>query len=169
MAKLSMSDCRGLGPIGWIIAFPVALIALLLLAVGFFEARKAYWDYKVDKMCEKDGGVEVYETVTITENDQNRLTKLYGKFQLPHEDEAQENFPYFYRIRDSMIRKTYPKVGRTEVRVLRRLDQKILGRSVQYWRRGGDIPTGLSHGSSYICPQQTALNTKIFKFEGRQK
>jgi hypothetical protein len=43
-----------------------ALVVLLLLAVGFFEGRKAYWDYQVRGMCEKDGGARIHEHELIT-------------------------------------------------------------------------------------------------------
>lgn len=46
----------GLGLIGWIVAVPLGLISLLILVIGFYEGRKAYWDSKVREMCEKDGG-----------------------------------------------------------------------------------------------------------------
>jgi len=35
---------------------PVLIIVVLILAKGFFEGRKAYWDHKVRQMCEIDGG-----------------------------------------------------------------------------------------------------------------
>lgn len=41
-----------------LLGIPVLLsLILLLLSVGFYEARKAYWDYQVRELCAKDGGI----------------------------------------------------------------------------------------------------------------
>lgn len=45
---------------------PVALISLLVLAIGFYEGRKAYWDSKVREMCAKDGGVQIINKLRVS-------------------------------------------------------------------------------------------------------
>ena len=73
MKSMSMRAClapvrrmRGASTVKLLVLIPVALVLLLLLVVGFFEGRKAYWDSQVREMCEKDGGVKVFETFPIT-------------------------------------------------------------------------------------------------------
>lgn len=159
MTKNSMNDCTGLGLIGWIIALPVVLIALLLLAIGFFEATKAYWDYKVRQMCEKDGGIEVYETVSLTKEEYKRLGGSERGLPVPNPvySNVDEEFPFIREERSTTIRSNSPKVGRSESIIKRRSDDKILGRSVYYWRRGGDFPFGLAEGSSFGCPRPNPM------------
>lgn len=41
---------KGFGVLGWLITIAVAVAGILILAVGFFEGRKAYWDSKVKDM-----------------------------------------------------------------------------------------------------------------------
>ncbi|MEO1768095.1 hypothetical protein, partial [Thiobacter aerophilum] len=52
----SRAGMRGSSLVKKLLFIPLAFVVLLLLAISFFEGRKAYWDYQVRKMCEKDGG-----------------------------------------------------------------------------------------------------------------
>lgn len=48
--------------------------------------------------------------------------------------------------------------------IFRKSDEKLLGETIWYARRGGDLP-GLGHMSSYSCPKEagiTELKEKIF-------
>jgi hypothetical protein len=44
------------------------LVPLILigLAIAGTEFNKAYWDHKVRELCEKDGGVTVYEAIELS-------------------------------------------------------------------------------------------------------
>ena len=156
---------------GWL-SFPGALVAILAspivifaLTVGFYEARKAYWDQKVKEMCARDGGVTVYETVQLTKKDYETLGGTQGGLSLPDERRANKDYPYFRRVVDTVIWRGHLEVVRGETVVIRNSDGKALGRAVQYWRRGGDFPTGLFHDSSFVCPEQIRLSAMIFKLE----
>ena len=45
-----------------------------------------------------------------------------------------------------------PTIKRFHFKVVRSVDQKVLGESISYSRIGGDLPT-FAHPSSYICPE----------------
>lgn len=147
---------------------PLLKTAIVLLAVslagciGYVPGRQDYWDTKVKEMCEKDGGVTVYERIQLSREEYKRLGGIEGSIPLPNEDRSTSDNPYFRRVIDTKIREANPEVMRSETLVVRRSDGKLLGRSVRYWRRGGDAPTGLGHESSIICPERADLTKQIF-------
>jgi len=55
----------GVSVIKFIALTPLILIGLVVMAFVFTLLNKAYWDYRVKQMCEKDGGVTVYEKVEL--------------------------------------------------------------------------------------------------------
>ena len=162
--------CGGFGVLGWIALVPAVIALLILLVFGFYEGRKAYWDSKVREMCEKDGGVTVFEHVTISEEEYERLRGIQGGLPIPFADDTKnKEYPYFRDTNQSRIREWNPEVARLEMSIKRRSDGKILARSVHYWRRGGDIPTGIFHDSSFGCPEQSVLSREIFRISGGSK
>ena len=80
-------QCLGMGLIGWVITIPLTLILLLILVVGFYEGRKAYWDHKVTEMCEKDGGIKIYERVQLDEAEYNLYINKFGQLSIPIDEE----------------------------------------------------------------------------------
>jgi len=147
-------------------------IALGLLAVslagcmGWAPGRQAYWDEKVKEMCEKDGGVTVNERVKISRKDSQLL---WGQGLPVPTENTRKDSPYFWERIEIEIRDSYPKVVRAETLIKRRSDGKVLGKSVQYSRRGGDFPTGFSEATSFACPQHTDLSEQIFLVEKDSK
>jgi hypothetical protein len=149
------SKLYGFGTTGWLAAIPAGLIAAALLALGFYESRKAYWDSKVSEMCAKDGGVKVVERIVVTDEEFKRLGGDENGLPIPFSDDSKrKDYPYFREARQSQIKEGNPEVVRSEVQIKRRSDGKVLVSSVSYWRRGGDMPSGLFHDSSYVCPQK---------------
>ncbi len=136
----------GLGLVGWIIVSPFILI---VSAVLFCEANKAYWDYKVTKMCEEDGGVTVYETVTLDEFDYINLSGSNGSIRIPYFNYSSDIYhPYYRKSHDIKIRESFPEVRKSITVLERRSDNKVLVKAVYYGRRGGDFTTSLFHDSS---------------------
>src|SRR5688572_11201330 len=143
-------------------AFLVLVFAGLSSCAGYLPGRQAYWDEQIKEMCAKDGGVIVYERVQLTHEEFKRLGGLERAVPLPIESNSTPAHPYFRRVVDTRIHTADPEVVRSETQVIRRSDGKVLGRSVRYWRRGGDIPTGIAHESSHICPASAELTPQIF-------
>lgn len=127
-----------------------------------FNKRQA--DQQVDALCAKDGGVQVYETVTLLKERFNTL----GQPQVPDKDYAKLTDEYFSTWVSNDIRGN-SNAGTSDALVIfrgesiyfRRSDGKILGRLITYARRGGD-PIGPWHPSHYSCPSQINLLSKIF-------
>ncbi|MDZ7805104.1 hypothetical protein [Thiohalophilus sp.] len=63
----------GFSAIKVVIGFFIAIIVIAISIVVFYEGRKAYWDYRVQEMCEEEGGVKVYESIYLPKNKFNEL------------------------------------------------------------------------------------------------
>lgn len=162
---------RGLSTVGWLLVIPVALVVLLILAISFYEGRKAYWDAKVREMCEKDGGVNIIETLRISKADSNLLGRIDGRIDVPVKELAKPNSPAYAELRITNIRKGNPAVTRTESAIVRRSDQVVVARWIVYSRFGGDFPSP-AHPSSSRCPELTKITSDLqplFVVEGESK
>lgn len=145
---------------GMLLAIPVLLLILLILAIGFYEARKAYWDYQVRELCAKDGGIRVYETVKFPPEKFNEWGQV--NFYKPTLEERALGENYQLRTNTVYYRKDNPQMSRSHIQIIREADQKLLGESISYGRGGGDMP-GPWHGSSYNCPSIEYGYIELFK------
>lgn len=135
------------------------LVGAALLLSG---CEKTRLDTQVRELCAKDGGIKVYETVTLPAE---RFDPR-GFISIPDISRAPSDAEYY---RDSEIHYHYQSgdvaMWRRTAKVVRRSDQKVLGMSISYTRRGGDIP-GPWHPSSYTCPEYSPgkpqLETSVF-------
>lgn len=159
----------GLGLIGWIVSILALLIGLIVIAFILCEANKAYWDYRVTKMCEKDGEVIVYEKLKITQEEYSKLPKVNGIATAPASDH--DNQPVYSKSTMKILHKQNPKVWSDEVNVIKKQDGKIIASYKMFSRVGGDFPTIIGHPSYFGCPDASNIITelhKIFVIEGEQ-
>ncbi len=80
------------------------LLFSLWFGGAFWEVtgKKMYWDAQVRKLCAKDGGVKVYETVELTPG----LINRGGGVSIPSKRSATAEDLYFYEMEDQYLRKT---------------------------------------------------------------
>jgi len=107
------------------------LAGLLWLAQG----EKWTADKQVRELCAKDGGVRVYETVTLPAemfDEQGR-----PNFQIPSKTEATISDAYYFEEEITRLAVGSPSLLRREFRIIRQSDKKILGTRVSYSRGGG--------------------------------
>lgn len=136
-------------------------IILILLAVAFCEVNKAYWDHQVKLMCEKDGGVIVYEKVEISKNDYPNMKFISSGLPIiPFEDRSKHDDPFVISFNSLVINKIFPSVGRSETKIIRRHDSKVLSIKIGYTRSGGDFPTGFEP-SHFSCRSIRGINTDL--------
>lgn len=133
-----------------IFLIPILLIGSALAYFGFCEARKAYWDHQVKLMCEKDGGVKVYEQMQISQEEYKRLGGQQGDIPIYSKSSAAPSDPFFTEEMTVYLRRSDPEVRRSETIYKRRSNNSILGRYVYYARIGGDFPSW-AHPSSNGC------------------
>ncbi len=117
-------------------------------------------DREVDRLCAKDGGIKVYETVVLPSE---RFDKC-GVFYLPIEKKFTPEDEYYYARATHYYQNKEPSMRKAHSRVFRKSDGKLLGETTWYLRRGGDLP-GPGNSSSYSCPTEAGisqLKKKIF-------
>lgn len=123
-------------------------IIVLPLITACVTPQKIFADAKVRELCEKDGGIKVYEMVKLPTERFNE----YGQIRIPHKETAKPEDEYYYDSSRISIRKGNPEIWQSHYKVYRRLGHKLLGEVIRYSRSGGDIP-GPWHPSSFGCPE----------------
>ncbi len=120
-------------------------------------------DDQVRELCAKDGGVRVYETVTLPAEKFDEHGR--PSFQIPSKTKATPSDTYYFEEEITRLAVGSPSLQRREFRIVRQSDKKILGTRVTYSRAGGGLP-GPWHESSLICPdpvkQPSSLKAAIF-------
>ena len=130
------------------------LVAVLTGCAGYVPGRQSYWDAQVKEMCARDGYVRIFEKVSISKKELDKmiLTKD-GAISLKMKDlVSAEDVVYLESIEKNIVDGN-PRVRRTEWLVIRQSDKKVVASWNSYGRVGGDIPTGLAHDSSFRCPE----------------
>jgi len=142
------------------VMIPIGFVVFIVSVVAFYEGRKAYWDYQVDKMCEKDGGVQIIEKVNITRKDAMALGDNNGIISVPVKNLATSDVPLYSVTKIKWLQKSYPKVSRRNVSIIRRVDNKVVAKWVFYSRVGGDFPS-FAHPSSFSCPELPNITLEL--------
>ncbi len=147
--------------------YPMKIFLSLLLAIIVFPLvtacvtpQKNLVDAKVRELCEKDGGIKVYERVKLPAE---RFTKR-GSIRIPAKSLANPDDEYYYESSMHYLQKGNPELIQLRNWVYRKSDSKLLGENTTYIRRGGDLP-GPWHPSSFVCPKDADivdLNKRIF-------
>lgn len=126
----------------------ISLVLLLQFVTACASGpNKAELDAEVKRLCAIDGGVKVYETVTLPPDKFNQ----WGNIDLPNKRYAKPSDEYYFESEDYYYQKGNPRLLRSRTWIVRRSDGKVLGESIRYGRGGGDRP-GPWHESSFDCP-----------------
>lgn len=161
---------QGSGIVKVLVSIPLVLIGLVILALAYTELNKAYWDYRVNELCEKDGGVTVFEKVKLSKEEYELNEGRNGAINVMSEDTSKTAHQYAWKSITKVINSNQPHVWRAEYVTYRKSDNKELGTWVIYSRRGGDFPTVISHPSSFSCRGIEGFETdaakKIFFVKG---
>ena len=139
---------------------PVKKGLVLAGTLGFFAwflwvavGRNMWLDHQVRGMCAKDGGINVYEIVTVPPE---RFDK-YGQVRVPFKEFAKPEDEYFYEGKNLYLVKGNPEIWRSNYRMIRRHDSKVMGEVASYHRRGGGL-LGPWADSSFGCPKDASTN-----------
>lgn len=129
----------------------VAFVMVLTGCAGYVPRRQAYWDRELIELCEKDGGVTVFETVHISKNKVPGLGWTDGHLGVPPKDLMRGEDVVYSERSETVIRAWNPRVIRGERTVYRRDNGRMVATVVRYSRVGGDFPSP-AHPSSFSCP-----------------
>ena len=145
----------------------ITLAAVLLLNLAGCE-RWAL-DRQMEELCKKDGGVKVYETVTLPATYFEHSGRLKVSQSMAYGVSSEREETQFQRVGDDEYRiitkrqilagaTANPERGegrlvRLHWAIYRWPDRKLLGEQVEYRRVGGDSFTFGFHPSSASCPR----------------
>lgn len=143
--------------------------ALLTAAATAFTgctSEKDRLDAEAKRLCAIDGGIKVYETVTLPPAKFNQ----YGQPEIPNTKDM-VGFGYYILGAEAHIDgqlSTLPGDGpglkRVTYQIIRSLDKKVMGESTVYGRHGGNLLDGYTQGGGFQCPtlEPWALENKVF-------
>jgi hypothetical protein len=135
------------------VALTFIAIGITTACDGYLPGRQADWDEKVKAMCEKDGGVRIFEQVRVSDADLSALGKTDGMISIPIKEAAHPNAPVYSVLqRTRLAGEGNVSIGRVESSITRRSDGVVVARWVAYSRSGGEPPVGLSDGTTFFCP-----------------
>ena len=137
-----------------------SLLALALTLAGCTSERDRI-DAEAQRLCAIDGGVKVYETVTLPPEKFNE----YGQAPIPiGKDDI--GWGYYETLESKRLIGTpgEPTLVRDALYIIRTADQKRMGESIRYMTGGGEFLAGYIHYQSSICPQPDGkmLRQKVF-------
>ena len=132
----------------------LAVLCSVFVLLAGCEREKHRLDEEVRRLCAKDGGVKVYETVKFTP----KLLDRAGRIWIPLIEDAKESDEYYYVSEMVYLKEGDPDMYRISHKIIRRSDNKVLGEFVSYARRGGDILSPPFHPSSFSCRDINGLS-----------
>ena len=138
----------------------ILFLFVLLIGHAIFFSEKARLDREVERLCAIDGGIKVYETVKLPAE---RFDQ-YDQIRIPYKEIAKPEDEYYFESSQLFLIKGNPEMWQNHYKVYRTSGNKLLGESISYSRRGGDMP-GPWHESSFGCPEKvdiTDLKKQIF-------
>lgn len=147
---------RGAVVIKILVLIPIIFVLALVLVLAFYEARKAYWDYRVERMCEDYGGVFIKKKTRINVAERKSLGVVGGYTSIPPKSLADATSPIFYVYKETAIRESNPRVTKWEETIHRRSDNSVVAQVIQFRRSGGDFPT-FAHPSRFVCPSKLEI------------
>lgn len=149
----------------------IAIIALFALS-GY---ERVILNYKMEQLCKKDGGITVYERVTLPASEFRDLTGQplwrYWIAEIPLDGRLGPKYRYV-SDRTVLIGKDARdgsgdgQLARLYWAVYRRSDNRLLGEQVEYRRSGGDFFTFGFQSSSSFCPRVDTGVTKLVFIKG---
>ena len=141
---------------------------LLLVVLAFVSGCERYaLDRKMEELCKQDGGVKVYETVTLSSEE---YTRIFGYAINTKSKEDYYGPDYRYVLTQNVLigKEADPEKGQGRLTrwysaIYRRADGRLLGESVSYGRSGGDGFTFGFHPSVNSCPRLSrGLDQMVF-------
>lgn len=140
-----------------VVAISIAVISLLTVA----GCERYALDRKMEELCKKDGGVKVYETVTLPAIEFSNTGQPLARYIPLAKSDADylgPDYRYVQKLeilvgKNADIENGESQLSRWYSAVYRRSDGRLLGESVSYGRGGGD---GFNFGfqpSGNHCPK----------------
>lgn len=146
---------------GPIVATTAACAVMGLAGCG--SLQKMELDREVDRLCAIDGGVHIYEVVRLPKEDFGQNGDLFPQYRGRLLTGGRFGPAFKVITADQVLVAGNPALQRINTRIVRKVDDKLLGEVVIYRRSGGDLP-GPAAASRYSCPvgPDFGLERKVF-------
>lgn len=144
------------------------LTALLIIAVAASlsgcERAKTKLDREVDRLCAIDGGVKIYETVTLSPENFGPNGQVFPQYQHLTSKGGQLGPDYQWELTRTEVVSGNPKLIRWSEKIIRKRDSKLMAERIDYERGGGDF-YGPWPPSSYFCKSNSSktIVQEVFK------
>lgn len=152
----------------FLVSLPLLFILLMTLRHYSQESALKYWDEKVKELCQKDGGLKIFNKASISHEDYLRLGGKKGVIPIV-EEKASSNSPFYvkkdyefiYAYVPPKTGNSIPRVTRVEKQFIQKEGNITLASFVYYFRRGGNSAFGKSP-FTFSCPEIEPGMTKKF-------
>jgi hypothetical protein len=126
-----------------------AVLISAMAALSACTSENARLDAEVKRLCAIDGGIKVFETVTLPAEKFNE----YGQPLVPSGAD-EKGWGYYTTLTSQNLSGSFdpPMLVKDVSTVIRTSDQKVIATSVVYARVGGGFLEGYMHGSGSHCP-----------------
>lgn len=131
------------------------MLLALILGMPLAGCEKAALDHRLNELCEKDGGVRVYETISLPPSMFDQWGDPFPGWR-GREFEDRLGPDYRFVAETEYLKSGDPfkgegRLDRSVTKIFRRSDNKLLGEAISYGRSGGDL-IAFAHPSSRSCP-----------------
>ena len=103
-------------------------------------------------MCAVDGGVHIYESVTLTKENFGPDGEVFPQYRHLFLEGKHLSPDYYEIFEKALLHSGDPALQRDRLAIMRRRDEKVLGEIINYKRSGGDMP-GPWEPSYKGCPR----------------
>lgn len=140
------------------------LFTFLFVACG----EKAELDRQMEELCKKDGGIKVFETVTLPKEmfDQHNNVLMKNR-KVNGQNEVVIANAYVEKHQVLILKNGDPLKGegllqREHLQIIREADGHVMAELVQYRRAGGD-GLHIGHHTTSVCPVNSGeISPKVF-------
>jgi hypothetical protein len=121
---------------------------------GYLPGENVYWDARVDELCQKDGGITIFETVELPTAEYERYLRG-GELWLPSAfgPNATRPDPIYARRTLTSLRTGNPHVTKSTLSIVRGSDHKVLATRIAYSRDLRVPSWGPSRHDRHACPK----------------
>lgn len=129
-----------------------AVLAAAILLAGC-SPEVMYVDWKVDRLCAKDGGVRVFETAEAPKE----FLRKDGSLDLAELQRSRPEHSYYVEQTAVTLKTNAPEIIRLETRLWRSFDHKLMALTNNYLRPTQNIGVPLVSQEWHDCVQGTDL------------
>jgi hypothetical protein len=134
----------------------VTALVLFVTAASLFGCERYALDRQMKELCKKDGGIKVYETVTLPPAEYDAVFNYVVKARTQEEYYGPE-YRYVSESKHLVGKEGDAAKGSGELirhysAIHKKVDNHLLGESIRYARGGGDFFTFGFQPSGNSCP-----------------